>query len=199
LRALPRLPPAAEQTERIQTGTQEKSKTRSLRRRGFWLIGGILVLAGLIVTLRQMRVFDRRDRRPGVVLRQPTPSAGTAAPAASRGASPEAKAGVAAYKVLAVKLDPYKSDKRTLRLSIRVTVGKDSRGVVVNRNFFRLLVDGLALPPTKYTNEYLPPQTGQDFDVEFVIPKTATQVSLQVGDVKGETSEIPIDLKAALR
>jgi hypothetical protein len=198
LRALPR-PPAAEQIERIQTGTQEKSKPGSLRHKGLWLIAGILVAAGLIVTLRQMGVFDRRDRRTTLVQRRATPPAAIAVPDSRRGASPEAKTGVAAYKVLAVKIDPYKPDKQTLRLSIRVMVSKETHGLKVGPNSFRLLVDGLALSPTKYPIEYLPAQTGHDFDVEFVIPKTATQISLQAGDVKGETSEIPIDLKAGLR
>jgi len=79
-------------------------------------------------------------------------------------------------------------------LSIRVTVSRDTHGIGVGRNSFRLLVDGLALPPTKYPSEALRPQTSQDFEVEFVIPKTATQIALQVGIVRGQTGDIPIDL-----
>jgi TIR domain len=202
LRALPHLAAGRRsegQIERIQTRTQQESRTGSLQRKGFWLLASILVLAGLIVTLRQIRIFDRRDRRAAVVQRQPGSSAGTAAPAPSRAASPEVKAGVAAYKVLAVKLDPYKMDKRTLRLSIRVTVSRNTHGIAVGANSFRLLVDGLALPPTKHPHQALSPQTAQDFDVEFVIPRMATQLVLQVGDVRGETGEIPIDLNAWLR
>jgi TIR domain len=197
LRALPHPAarrPSEQQIERIQT--RQESRTGSLRRKAYWLLASILVVAGLIVTLRQMKIFDRRDRRATLVQRHPAPSAGIVAPAPNRGAGPEAKAGVAYKKVLAVKLDPYKPDKRTLRLSIRVTVGRDTHGIGVGRNYFRLLVDGLALPPTKYPSEPLRPQTSQDFEVEFVIPKTATQLALQLGDVRGETEKIPIDPSA---
>ena len=95
LRALPHPAarrPSEQQIEPIQT--RQKSPTGSLRRKAYWLLASILVVAGLIVTLRQMRIFDRRDRRANLVQRHPAPSAGTATPAPSRGANPEAKAGV---------------------------------------------------------------------------------------------------------
>jgi len=45
----------------------------------------------------------------------------------------------------------------------------------------------------------LSPRTVQDVDVEFVMPKTSNQVVLQIGTVRRETGEIPLDLSAWAR
>jgi hypothetical protein len=197
LRALPPPLPGgpAKPIERMPAAAQEKSSIGTRQHKGYWLVT-ILLALGLVFGLKEMGVFDWHDLRTGRAQVLASPSANNVAePAVGLGTNPEVTAGGAAYKVLAAQVDSGSSDKQILRSSIRVTVSKDSNGVTVHRDFFRLLADGLALAPIKYPHELLPPQTAKDFDLEFVIPKAATQVSLQVGDVKGQTGEIPIDLK----
>ena len=198
LRGLPPAPPAEGRRQAEPIATRERKMIGSSRRMGYWVLGILLVIA-LAVTLRQMGVFDRRDRRTAVVPKRPNPPAGTPVPAATPGTEPEVKAGAAAYKILSVKVDPNTQEKRTLRLSIRVTVDKNTRGLALGPNSFRVLVDRLVLPPTKYPRQMLSPRTVQDVDVEFVIPKTLNQVVLQVGAVRRETGEIPLDLSAWAR
>ena len=187
----------AEEIEPIQAATQEKSRTESLQHKRYWLLATLIVAIGLVIGLQQMGVFDWRspraeqDPQTDRARKHESPSPHSAV--ASAGTNLEARAEAAAYKVLAVQGGSQGFDQRTLRFSLRVTVSKDSNGVGVNRDFFRLVADGLALAPTKYPDETLPPQTAKDFDVEFLIPKAATPVFLQVGDVKGETVEIPVD------
>jgi TIR domain len=203
VRALHALPPPpaghrpAKQIEPIQTATQDKSRTESLQHRRHGLLATLLIAIGLVLGLKQMGAFDwpsprvEPDPRTDGTQKQESPSPHSAA--ASATTNPEARAGAAAYKVLAVQGGSHSFDERTLRFSLRVTVSKDSNGVGVNRNFFRLVADGLALAPTKYPDETLPPQTAKDFDVEFLIPRAVTPAFLQVGDVRGETAEIPVD------
>jgi hypothetical protein len=197
LRGLPQVPlEQGRQPKSIQT--QEAKQTGSRRPRGYWVLGIIAAIA-LAVTLHQMGVFDRRDRRTAVVPKRPNPPAGTPVPTTRPGAEPEIKVGPAAYKILSVKVDPNTQDNRTLRLSVRVTVDKDTRGLALGPNSFRVLVDRLVLPPTRYPRKMLSPRTVQDVDVEFVMPKTSNQVVLQVGAVRRETGEIPLDLNAWTR
>ncbi len=108
----------------------------------------------------------------------------------------EARVGEIKYTILTAQLDHYDMDRRTLRLSIRITTSKESRAVSVGGDSFRLLVDGLPLPPQKYPSEVLAAESSRVFDIEFVIPATAGSAILQVGYVRGETSRIPIDLRA---
>jgi hypothetical protein len=181
----------AEKAEPTQDATQQKSRTEFLQLKRHWLLGTVLVALAFVIGLTQMGVFDWQDFRtdPGRKHESPSPPSAVA----SIGANPEVKAGAAVYKLLAVQSGSDSFDQRTLRFSVRVTVNKDSNGMGVNRDFFRLGADGLALAPTKYPDETLPPQTAKDFDVEFLLPKAVTPSFLQVGDVRGETVEIPID------
>jgi TIR domain len=191
--ALPGGPRAEKPIEPMPVASQDRSSTRSRERKRHWLLGTVLVTLGLVFGLNQAGVFHWRDLRAGGAQNRTSRSAHSAAELpVSLAINPEVTAGGAAYRVLGAQVD---SEKQTLRSSIRVTVGKDSNGLTVHRDFFRLLADGLTLAPTKYPDELLPPQTAKDFDLEFVMPKAATQVSLQVGDVKGQTAKIPIDLK----
>ena len=61
---------------------------------------------------------------------------------------------------------------------------------------FRLLVDGAPRAPENNLDEVVDSHSAKEGMVEFVIPDTATDVGLQIGEVGEGAPTIPIALKA---
>src|SRR5262249_29082566 len=100
----------------------------------------MIMATGLVIGLRQMGVFGRLTPGAG---ENASSSTDTAAPAASL----EVTADIVAHEILAVQVDPDDPNQRTLRFCIRVTVNKDTQGIVATP--FVCSRMNLALPPRK--------------------------------------------------
>jgi hypothetical protein len=91
---------------------------------------------------------------------------------------------------------PLQPEQLLLSFKVRIeNVG--TQLTVVSGDLFRLLIDGVPLAPTRAPVAALQSQASLDGDVEFVMPGTATNASLQIGTVNAETAKVPIDLSAA--
>ena len=103
--------------------------------------------------------------------------------------------GEAVYKILSARLEPYNTEKRTLRFTVRFT-----NNAPYPANFwdssFRLLVDDVPRAPISNLDELVEAQSAKEGDVVFEVPTAETNVVLQIsaGD---EKTEIPFDLTAA--
>jgi hypothetical protein len=183
------------------------------------IAGIITAVTGLIVTLHQAGVFQRGEKQPPQAQYDTikpkeatkTPSVTGAAPGATTpspsgpaakypinlSVGDEVRAGPVVYKFLAAQLDHHSEDKLSLRFSIRFTNTEVRWGVAIGPDFFRLLVDGVLLAPKESFIDVVEFQSAKQGDVLFIIPTTASNVVLQIGEVGGkETSKIPIGLKA---
>ena len=101
------------------------------------------------------------------------------------------------YKILSARLEPYNSEKRLLRFTVRLTV--NARGTSGGANFwdasFRLLVDAVPRAPISGLNELVAPNSAKEGDVVFEVPTTENDVVLQISEGDDKT-EIPFDLTA---
>ena len=101
------------------------------------------------------------------------------------------------YKILSARLEPYNSEKRLLRFTVRLTV--NARGTSGGANFwdrsFRLLVDDVPRAPFSNLNEIVEADSAKEGDVVFQVPTTENDVVLQIGEGDDKT-EIPFDLTA---
>lgn len=87
--------------------------------------------------------------------------------------------------------------KRFLRLQMQViNNGSGAGGVALTSNHFRLIVDGTPLAPVEYPIELLERSSAKDVTVVFILPATAAQADLQVGEVgRDGLVRIPLSLK----
>jgi len=157
-------------------------------KRLLWLAGGALLLLG-------MALFWLVTSTPNTI---PTSLLPKQAPQASTGS--EVQAGHLTYKLLKADLSQYsvgsdgKPLKWALRCSIRIT---DVMGLsaMVNEGNFRLLVDGVELPPQNQIGHWLYGKETVDADALFIIPADVERVELIVGQSKDATAKIPIELR----
>ena len=92
---------------------------------------------------------------------------------------------------------PLQPEKLVVSFTVRVENVGAKYPTVLSGEFFRLLVDGIPLAPTKAPIAAVAFQSSLDGEVVFVIPGTATNAVLQVGSVTAETAKVPVDLSAA--
>ena len=92
---------------------------------------------------------------------------------------------------------PLQPEKLHLSFKVRIKNVGSQHGYALGGDEFRLLVDGVPLAPTKFPIEVLNYQAGLDGEVVFVMPGTATNATLQIGNLDGETARVPVDLSAA--
>ena len=180
--------------------------------------GIITAVTGLIVAIHQAGIFDgERQKVPQVQNSSIKPPKGSGqaaqqtadankASSSGQGASyplnlssgEEIRAGDLVYKVLTARLDRYAPNKLSLRFEVRMT--NNGR---FPANFwassFRVLVDGVPRAPDNNLDEVVDGHSAKDGIVEFVIPDSATDVGLQIGDVGQGAPTISIELKAANR
>ncbi len=180
--------------------------------------GIITAVTGLIVALHQAGIFDwGRQKAPQVqngAINPPKVAGQTAqesanatkAPSSSQAApysvnlsgGDQVRVGDLVYKVLTARLDRYAPNKLSLRFEVRMT--NNGR---FPANFwassFRVLVDGVPRAPDNNLDEVVDSHSAKDGIVEFVIPDSATDVGLQIGDVGQGAPTISIELKAANR
>jgi len=110
------------------------------------------------------------------------------------------QAGHLAYKLLKTDLSQYsvgpdgKPSKWALRCSIRITDVMGLSAWVENDNF-RLLVDGLELPPQNPISHLVNVNGTVDTDALFIIPADVDRVELILGRSKDATAKIPIELR----
>ena len=176
----------------------------------------LTAIGGLIVAFHQAGFFDRVSQKapqvqnetvkPSEVIgnsgaTETIPSAKKSPPIGPKEPYPVALAGGtevraqdAVYKILAARLDRYAPNKLSLRFGVRMT----NKGRF-DANFwgasFRLLVDGVPQAPENFLDEVVPGNSAKEGVVEFVIPDTAAEVALQVGEVGEGAPAIPIPLK----
>jgi len=98
------------------------------------------------------------------------------------------------YKILSAQLEPYNSEKRALRFTVRFT--NNGR---LPANFwdasFRLLVDDVPRAPISNLNELVDGQSAKEGEVVFEVPTTENQVVLQISE-NDDSTKIPFDLTA---
>ena len=92
---------------------------------------------------------------------------------------------------------PPQAETLAVSFKIRVENAGQKYGAVVSADLFRLLVDGVPLAPTRSPVEAVAFQASLEGEVVFVMPGTATNVILQVGNIAIETAKVPVDLSAA--
>lgn len=180
----------------------------------------ISAVTGLIVALHQMEGFKREHRQPPQAQYDTTkPKGATNAPSApgvtpdttlpTHSASPtkypinlpvanEIRVGPIGYKFLAAQVDRYSEDKLSLRFSIRFTNIEVPWGVNIGPDSFRLLIDGVPLAPKESPIEVVAFQSATEGDILFLIPTSASNIVLQVGDItikNAAKTKIPINLK----
>jgi hypothetical protein len=125
------------------------------------------------------------------LLPKPTPQASTGA---------EVQAGHLAYKLLKTDLSQYsvgpdgKPSKWALRCSIRITDVMGLSAVVEGDNF-RLLVDGVELPPQNPIGQWIYGKGTMETDALFTIPTDVDRVELIVGRSKDAAAKFPIELR----
>ena len=125
------------------------------------------------------------------LLPKPAPQASTAS---------EVQAGHLAYKLLKADLRQYsvgpdgKPSKWALQCSIRIT---EVMGLFtwVEKDNFRLLVDGVELPPQNEISQQVKVKGTVDTDTLFIIPADVDRVDLIVGRSNDATAKIPIELR----
>jgi hypothetical protein len=99
---------------------------------------------------------------------------------------------------LDVDLDGQRADqgKRYLLLNMRVTnLSSFAGGAALGTNEFRLMVDGNPIAPVKAPIEFMEPNSSLEAQVAFLIPATATQAELQLGETgKPDIAKVPLKL-----
>jgi hypothetical protein len=105
-----------------------------------------------------------------------------------------ASCGELVYKILSARLEPYNSEKRALRFTVRFT-NNDRFPENFWDNSFRLLIDDVPRAPISNLNELVEGQSAKEGDVVFEVPTTENQVVLQIS-ANDDTTKIPFDLTA---
>lgn len=121
-------------------------------------------------------------------------------------AGEHATAGQVNYTVLSAMLDLDANGKRAdagkrfLLLKMRVENTSDFQGgMALGADHFRLLVDGVPLAPEAAPGELVKAKSAVEGDVVFVVPETAVQAVLQVGEVgKEQPATISLNLKGGV-
>lgn len=187
--------------------------------------GAITAIAGLLVALHQIGVFDTKPEQPvdqpenvqqhavsersSTVNETMTPK-GTRSETAkppifnktpeypvSLATDAQIRVGEVIYRVLAAELDRYSDTKLSLKFSIRVTNIEAKYGVAIGPDYFRLIVEDVPFAPEVSIIEAVALQSSKEGEVKFIFPATTGNIEFQVGEVGRETKRIPIDLKAA--
>jgi hypothetical protein len=100
---------------------------------------------------------------------------------------------------LDVDLDGQRADqgKRYLLLNMRVTnLSSFAGGAALGPNEFRLMVDGNPIAPAKAPSEFMEPNSSLETQVAFLIPATATQAELQLGETgKPDIAKVQLKLQ----
>lgn len=124
-----------------------------------------------------------------------TESPGTAQYPRTLPAGGEARAGEAVYRILSAQLERYATGKLALQIQIRMTNnGLGAANFWSDR--FRLFTDGVPLAPKEAPNEVIEANSAMEGKLLFVIPESAGNAELQVGQVGQETARISINLKS---
>jgi hypothetical protein len=92
---------------------------------------------------------------------------------------------------------PPQPEKLVVSFKMRVENLGEKHGAIVSADLFRFIVDDVPLAPTQSPVDALTFQASVEGDVVFVMPGTATDTILQIGNIGAETTKIPIDLSAA--
>jgi TIR domain-containing protein len=115
----------------------------------------------------------------------------------------EKRVGPLVYRIDGMRLEhfadavpPLQPEKLELTIKIRLTNVGAASGYAVASDEFRLLVDDVPLAPTTFPSQVLTHQAGADTKVVFIVPGTATNTVLQLGNLNTETVRIPLDLSA---
>ena len=96
------------------------------------------------------------------------------------------------FAILGAQVERRSAEKRTLKLSIRLTnAGPSDLGFWSDS--FRLLIDGVPRAPTSRLNESVDARSAKDADVVFEVPATAKSLELQITSGR-ETGAIPLML-----
>jgi DNA-directed RNA polymerase subunit RPC12/RpoP len=142
-------------------------------------------------------VLAGKNREPAVLpLEGPVPAPAYPVQLAS---GAEVRVADVSYRILSAILDldshgeRAEQGRRFLTLQMRVTNHSTfSGGLGVSEEHFRLLVDGLAIAPSRYPIELLAATSYKDCEIVFNIPAATAQADLQVGVVGKETTRIPL-------
>jgi hypothetical protein len=174
--------------------------------------GIITALTGLLVAVHQTGFFDRSRQPASQAQSEPRPVADsphpvqteTAATAPVTGTSTsriltlpentEVRSGQAVFKLLSARLDPYRPDKVSLHLTVRMT-NNDRYDANFWAASFRLLVDGSLQSPTNNLDELVSSHSAKEGDIEFVVPANISTVGLQMGDIGDGKPMITINLQ----
>jgi hypothetical protein len=173
------------------------------------IAGLVTAITGLVVALNQLGVGFGTEAAPTAtassVAEPPASSAGpdatdvleTTAGAPYTVTFPggtRARVGDAVYDIVGARVGRGNPGELALTLSIRMT--NDGR---YDANFwdrsFRLLVEGRARAPVGGLNELVAARSTEEGPVEFVVPETARQLTLLVGEEEREAVRIPIALR----
>jgi hypothetical protein len=119
------------------------------------------------------------------------------APEARLPPSAEVRAGAAIFKVHGGLVSRRDNGPHTVRLFVRTTNVSARYGLTLTHDSFRLVVDEQSIAPAEGPIEVLVMQSSSEGWVTFRVPESASAVALQVGDLTGATSKIPIDLRRA--
>lgn len=175
----------------------------------------ITAVAGLIAVLHQTGLLPSfaQKQPPTVIVRplsEPPQTSALAATTATAGlpataavsslilpASTQVKLPVGdgniVYTLLTAQLEAYNTENRSLTLKIRA-FNDYSYSVNFWDRSFRLLVDGIAQAPANSLNEVLAAQSAKEGSIVFVIPLSAQQVIVKIGDPGQASTQIPLDL-----
>ncbi len=184
--------------------------------------GMITALAGLIVALNQAGIFpktgepatsdditanssdsaDRSAPEPSASIGEtsgsPTiPFNSTSQPPSFAPSDMEVTVGDSIYKVLEVRLLPFGTENKSLKLKIRCTNTNSRYGVAFYNSSLRLIVDGVPRAPYSNFYEVVDAQSAKEGEFDFEVPASAGEVILKVfDDSTGAMAQIPLDLSA---
>lgn len=99
-------------------------------------------------------------------------------------------------KILTLRLDPLNTEKRTLRVTVRLTNNSESM-VSVYETLFRLIVDEVPRAPTDYPDERVSVQSAKEFDYVFEVPSNTNKVVLRLF-WEQEVIDIPLELTPSM-
>jgi hypothetical protein len=186
--------------------------------------GAITAIAGLLVALHLIGLFDTKSEQPvnqpeimqhravserastvnetmtvkgtGSETAKPPISDKTPQYPVSLVTDTQVRVGEVIYRILAAELDRYSDTKLSLKFLIRVTNIEAKYGVAIGSDYFRLIVEDIPFAPEVSIIEAVALQSAKEGEVKFIFPATTSNIELQVGEVGRETKRIPIDLKA---